>query len=120
MVGGNGDPGAGSVRGAIAEQANRLLPQSPEQPVRPAREGPKGAGAAEGWGRRGQEFVGVEVLDGGERALQPDFGHRAAAVVAQVQAAADEDRGQQPAQRALAVEAPALIERELLNPPFCG
>ena len=61
------------------------------------------AGAAEGWGRRGQEFVGVQVLDGGERALQPDFGHLAAAVVAQVQAAADENCGQEAGERTLAV-----------------
>ena len=65
--------------------------------------------------RRGEEFAGFEVFYGGECLAETVFGEGAAALVGEVQAAADEDGGEEAAEHVLPVEAPAGFEGKFLD-----
>ena len=64
---------------------------------------------------RGEEFAGFEVFYGGECLAETVFGEGAAALVGEIQAAADEDGGEEAAEHVLPVEAPAGFEGKFLD-----
>jgi len=64
----------------------------------------------------GQELRRVQILDRGQRVLQPRPHHGMEPVVAEVEPAACQDAGHEDAQRVLAVAASAVVEREALAP----
>ena len=64
---------------------------------------------------RGEEFAGFEVFYGGECLADTVFGEGAAALVGEVQAAADEYGSEEAAEHVLPVEAPAGFEGKFLD-----
>ena len=75
----------------------------------------EGVGRGVEGAERGEEFAGFEVFYGGECLAETVFGKGAASLVGEVQAAADEDGGEEAAEHVLSVEAPAGFEGKFLD-----